>query len=160
MAVQRPDRQPRATLIELGRFDEAWAALDRAAEVAASRSVRDEVVNAFRAQILIARGRLEEADVELAVASSPDLYYELAQLRQAQGRVEEAERVWRRVLEEFAGTEALIERAEMIVGYAHFLAGQSRPVEARARLDEARALVDGTGAARVERLIRQVEALA
>ena len=48
----------------------------------------------------------------------------------------------------------------MIVGYAHFLAGQSRPVEARARLDEARALVDGTGAARVERLIRQVEALA
>ncbi len=148
------------TLIELGRFDEAWAALDRAAEVAASRSVRDEVVNAFRAQILIARGRLEEADVELAVVSSPDLYYELAQLREAQGRVEEAERVWRRVLEEFAGTEALIERAEMIVGYAHFLAGQSRPVEARARLDEARALVDGTGAARVERLIRQVEALA
>ena len=148
------------TLIELGRFDEAWAALDRAAEVAASRSVRDEIVNAFRAQILIARGRLEEADVELAVASSPDLYYELAQLREAQGRVEEAERVWRRVLEEFAGTEALIERAEMIVGYAHFLAGQSRPVEARARLDEARALVDGTGAARVERLIRQVEALA
>ena len=94
------------------------------------------------------------------MVSSPDLYYELAQRLEAQGRVEEAEQVWQRVLEEFAGTEALIQRAERVVGYARFLAGQRRPDEARALLDEARALVDVTGAALVERLIREVEALA
>lgn len=148
------------TLIELGRFDEAAAALDRASGLAASSSVRGEIVHAFRAQILIARGRLEEADAELAAVSSPDLYYELAQLREAQRRLEEAEEVWQRVLEEFAGTESRVERSEMVVGYARFLAGQRRSAEARALLDEARALVDGTGAALVERLIREVEALA
>ena len=61
---------------------------------------------------------------------------------------------------EFAATEFRVERSEMVVGYARFLAGQRRSAEARALLDEARALVDGTGAALVERLIREVEALA
>lgn len=147
------------TLIELGRLDEAWAALDRAAGIAASSSVGGELVHAFRAQILIDRGRLEEADAELAEVSAPDLFYELARLREAQGRLEEADEIWQGVLEKFAGTEARIERAEVVVGYARFLAGQRRPDEARARLDEARALVDGTGAALVERLIREVQVL-
>ena len=148
------------TLIELGRFDEAWAAVDRAAGLTISSGDRGGVVHAFRAQILVARGRLDDADAELAMVSWPDSYFELALLREAQGRVEEADKVWRRVLEEFAGTESHLDRAEMLVGYARFLAGQGRTEEARALLEEAHGLVAGTGAALVERLIREVEALA
>ena len=146
------------TLIDLGRFDEAWAALDRATGIATANA-RGDLLQAFRAQILIARGRLEEAEAELAAVSSPGLYHELARLREAQGRLEEAEQVWQAVLEEFAGTEDRVDRAEMIVGYARFLARQGRHGEARERLEEARALVEGTGAAFVERLIREAEAL-
>ncbi|HEU5213682.1 MAG TPA: AAA family ATPase [Gaiellaceae bacterium] len=146
------------TLIELGRLDEAWAALDRALDVDTSGGVRGGLVNALRAQILVARGRLDEADAALTAVPWPDAYFELALLREAQGRSAEADEVWRRVLEEFAGTETRLERAEMIVGYARFLAGQGRHDEARARLAEAYVLVDGTGAALIERLIREVEA--
>ena len=112
------------TLIELGRFDEAWAAVDRAAGLTISSGDRGGVVHAFRAQILVARGRLDDADAELAMVSWPDSYFELALLREAQGRVEEADKVWQRVLEEFAGTESRLDRAEMLVAYARFLAGQ------------------------------------
>src|SRR5262249_61484359 len=127
-------------------------------DVATSSGLRGGLVNALRAQILVARGRLDEADAELTAVSWPDAYFELALLREAQGRCAEADEVWRRVLEEFAGTETRLERAEMIVGYARFLAKQGRRDEARARLAEAHALVDGTGAALVERTIREVEA--
>src|SRR5262249_46641079 len=91
------------TLIELGPLDEAWAALDRALDVATSSGLRGGLVNALRAQILVARGRLDEADAELTAVSWPDAYFELALLREAQGRCAEADEVWRRVLEEFAG---------------------------------------------------------
>jgi tetratricopeptide (TPR) repeat protein len=146
------------TLIDLGRLDEAWDALDRAQDIATSSGVRGGLVSALRAQILVAQGRLDEADTALAAVPGPDSYFELARLREAQGRFAEADEVWRRVLDEFAGTEARLERAEMIVGYARFLAGQRRPGEARARLAEAHALVDGTGAALIERQIAAVGA--
>ena len=145
-------------LVDLGRLDDAWTAIDRALKVSGASSVPDDLAHAMRAEILVRRGRLDEADAEAALTGWPDSYEELAELRAAQGRIGEAEEIWQRVLAEYAGGEARLERAEAVVAYARFLAAQGQRDGATARLSEARALVAGAGAKLVERLIREAEA--
>jgi class 3 adenylate cyclase/tetratricopeptide (TPR) repeat protein len=148
-------------LIDLGRLEEAWECLDRALEISRERGETFEsYARAQRVAILLARSRLDEAAEEAELLDSVgEPYPELAELRAAQGRDDEADEIWQRLLDEFAASEDRLDRAETVVGYARFLAGRSRNDEARARLGEARDLVDGTGANFHERLIREAEAL-
>jgi tetratricopeptide (TPR) repeat protein len=148
-------------LIDLGRLEEAWECLDRALEISRERDQTFErYARAQRVAILLARGRLDEAAKESELLdSAAEPHAELAELRAAQGRDDEAEEIWQRLLDEFAASEDRLGRAEMVVGYARFLAGRSRDDEARARLGEARDLVEGTGAKFHDRLIREAEAL-
>jgi tetratricopeptide (TPR) repeat protein len=148
-------------LIDLGRLDEAWECLDRALEISPETGgAFDSPARAQRVAILLARGRLDQAAEEAELLDSiGESYSEVADLRAAQGRNEEADEIWHSLLETFAGGENRLDHAETVVGYARFLAGRGRSEEARAKLTEARDLVDGTGATFHERLIREAEAL-
>ncbi len=148
-------------LIELGRLSEAWHCLERALDVAAE--VGDAFESKARAQrvaILLAWGRTDEAAAE-AELLDPSQYPhpEVAELRASQGRVAQADEIWRRAVEAYAGSDDRLDRAETIVGYARFLAAQGRAKESEESLAEARQLVAGTNAKLHERLIREVEAL-
>ncbi|HZQ64886.1 MAG TPA: BTAD domain-containing putative transcriptional regulator [Gaiellaceae bacterium] len=149
-------------LIYLGRREEAWACLERASAVSDEMggSAFDASVHGLRVGILLAWGRLDEAAAEASLidpVASPST--QVAELRAALGRHDEAEDIWRRSLDRFLGSENRLERAETMVGYARFLADRRRTDEARATLDEARGLVAGTGAAFHERLLREAQAL-
>jgi tetratricopeptide (TPR) repeat protein len=148
-------------LIELGRLHEAWDCTDRALEI--SREAGGDFESPARAQrvaILLERGRLDEAAEEAELLDSvAEPYAELAELRAAQGRDYEAEEMWHRLLAEVGATEDRLDRVEVLVGYARFLAACGRSEEASAGLAQAHELVDGTGAKFHERLIREAEAL-
>jgi class 3 adenylate cyclase/tetratricopeptide (TPR) repeat protein len=148
-------------LIDLGRLEKAWECLDRALEI--SRETGGAFESAARAQrvaILLVRGRLDEAAEEAELLDSiGEPYPEVADLRAAQRRDEEADEIWRRVLETFAASENRLDHAETVVRYARFLAARGRSDEARDRLAEARDLVEGAGAKFHKRLIREAEAL-
>jgi class 3 adenylate cyclase/tetratricopeptide (TPR) repeat protein len=148
-------------LIDLGRLEEAWECLDRALEISRERGgAFESAARAQRVAILLARGQLDEAAEEAELLDSiGEPYPEVADLRAAQGRNEEADEIWRCVLETFAASEDRLDHAETVVRYARFLAGRGRSDEARARLAEARDLVEGAGAKFHERLIREAEAL-
>lgn len=148
-------------MIELGRLHEAWDCTDRALEI--SREAGGDFESPARAQrvaILLERGRLDEAAEEAELLDSvAEPYAELAELRAAQGRDYEAEEMWHRLLAEVGATEDRLDRVEVLVGYARFLAACGRSEEASAGLAQAHELVDGTGAKFHERLIREAEAL-
>jgi tetratricopeptide (TPR) repeat protein len=148
-------------LIELGRLEEAWQCLEQALEISRGRDRAFEgPARAQRVAILLAWGRLDEAAKEAEhVDWVSEPYPEIAELRAAQERDDEADEIWRHALKTFAATEDRLDRAEIVVGYARFVAGHGRSDEARARLAEARALVEGTGATFHERVIREAEAL-
>jgi tetratricopeptide (TPR) repeat protein len=148
-------------LIDLGRLEEAWQCLERA--LGTSRDGDGAFQSSARAQrvgILLAWGRLDEAaDEAELVRPVSEPYPEVAELRAAQGRDEEAEEIWHRVLDTFAASEDRLDLAEAFVGYARFLAGCGRSAEARTQLEEAGILVEAIGAKFHERLIREAEAL-
>jgi tetratricopeptide (TPR) repeat protein len=148
-------------LIELGRLDEAWGCLDNALLIAREAGEGfQSPARAMRVTILLARGRLDEAEAETeAFDAVAEPYPEIAELRAAQGRDDEAEEIWQRLLAEFAAGEDRLERAEMVVGYARFLASRGHASEAKAKLTEAHGLVEGAEAKFYERLIREAKAL-
>jgi class 3 adenylate cyclase/tetratricopeptide (TPR) repeat protein len=146
-------------LIDAGRLEEAWQCLEQALDVAQRGSVPADPARALRIQILLRWGRLDEAEAEAGALAAPELYREVAALRAARGRPDEAEDIWRRALDAYAESEDRLDRAETTIGYARFLAGSRRRDEAVATLDAARVLVAGTGAHLHERLIREAEAL-
>jgi class 3 adenylate cyclase/tetratricopeptide (TPR) repeat protein len=148
-------------LIDLGRLEEAWQCLDRALEISGEAGgAFESLARAQRVAILLARGQLDEATEEAElIDSSSEAYPEVADLRSAEGRIHEAEEIWRRLLDECAVSDDRLDHAETLVGYSRFLAGRGRSDEARARLVEARDLVEGAGARLHERLIRETEPL-
>jgi class 3 adenylate cyclase/tetratricopeptide (TPR) repeat protein len=149
-------------LVELGRLEEAWESLERALEI--SGEVDDasfeSPARALRLAILLARGRQDEAAKEAEhIDLAADPHPEIAELRAAQGLEAEAERIWQRLLDLVATSEDRLDHAELLVGYARFLAGCGRNEEARTMLTGAGALTHGTGARFYERRIREAEAL-
>jgi len=148
-------------LIELGRIDEAWRCLDRALEISREAGgAFESPARAHRVAVLLARGRLNEAAAEAELLDSlSEPFAEVAELRTAEGRVDEAEAIWQRLLGAFELSEDRLGRVEILVGYARFLARCGRSEGATSRLSEAHALVQGTGAKLHERLIREAEAL-
>jgi tetratricopeptide (TPR) repeat protein len=120
----------------------------------------DSPARAQRLAILLAWSRLEEAAAEAdLIDSGSEPYLEVADLRAAQGRYDEAEEIWHRALDTLTASEDRLDRAEAVVGYARFLACRGRSDEATGRLAQARDLVQDTGAKFHERLIREAEAL-
>jgi tetratricopeptide (TPR) repeat protein len=148
-------------LIELGRLAEAWEYLERAFEISRQAGIPVQAhARAERVAILAARGRLDEAAQEADLVDVfADPYPEIADLRAAQGRDAEADEIWRRLLDLVATFEDRLDRTELMLGYARFLARRGQRVEARVMVAEARNLVDGTGAKFHERLINEAEAL-
>jgi class 3 adenylate cyclase/tetratricopeptide (TPR) repeat protein len=148
-------------LIELSHFDEARTCLDRA--LAISRELNSPLESLARAQrvtLLLAEGRLDDAKIEADHIDTPsEALFALAELRGAERRVDEADAIWRRLLDELAAGEDKLDIAEVRVGYARLLAVGGRVEEATAQLTDARALIQGTGAKLHERLIREAEAL-
>jgi tetratricopeptide (TPR) repeat protein len=152
-------------LAHLGRRDEAWEALEQALALSTGMggSHFDGNVLALRAELLLADGKVDEAERELRGVAElpedrqPDAAGARAELAAARGRDEEADRLWNEVLWEFG--EDRLHRAEAMARYARFLVSRGRTNDAREVLRQARALVDGTGAALYERLVREAEAL-
>jgi predicted ATPase len=143
----------------LGKREDEWAMLEKAFAVSheLGGSFLDNDIHAARVGILIAWRRLEEAAEEAQLI--PPAYPQVAELRAAQGRDDEAERIWRHVLEGYAGRDDRLNPAEAMAGYARFLATRGRTEEARAILANARPLVEGTGAKMCERLIQEADML-
>jgi tetratricopeptide (TPR) repeat protein len=148
-------------LIELGQLEEAWECLDRALEISREAGgALEGPARAGRIAILLARGRLDEAAEEAErIDVLEDPYPEIAELRAAQGLTAEADEIWQHLLDQYANGESRLDRTEVMVGYARFLAGCERTEEARTWLAEADGLVRGTNARFHERLIREAAAL-
>jgi hypothetical protein len=125
----------------------------------------DDAIHAQRAQILRLKGDLAAADAVLrAMASGESLLFErsasaeLAQLRAAQGRDEEAEAVWHELLHRPAGENVLLP-ARFKIQLAGFLTEHGRANEAAALIAEVRAAIAGTGAGLLESQLDAVEAV-
>ena len=144
-------------LILLGRYDAAWEALAEAREMSERAAVTwfDDDIPELRAGILRVRGRLEEADDELAGLEPSQ---ELARLRAAQGRQPEAEAIWRSLIERET-SDNLLEAASLKVGLAGLLVERGREEEASELAAEVRAAIAGKDLGRLERELAKVEAL-
>jgi tetratricopeptide (TPR) repeat protein len=146
----------------LGRHEESLEILERG--LALSREVGEAQyepnVRMERALTMLELRRIEDAEQELAGVRLDDhsdwmiWTSALADVRAAQGRDEEAERLWREVLERPWGA-LKNDAVEAAVGLARFLAGRGRGSEARTLLDQARSWLEGTPAPLLERQIRE-----
>jgi tetratricopeptide (TPR) repeat protein len=155
-------------LIGLGRLDEAWDVVEQGSELAAEISATwfDDSIRAQRAEILRLKGDLAAADAVLGpIASRESLLFEqsasaaeLARLRAAQGRDEEAEAVWRELLKRPAG-ENVLQPARFKIRLAGFLTERGRPSEAAELIAEVRAAIGGKGAGLLESQLEALEAV-
>jgi class 3 adenylate cyclase/tetratricopeptide (TPR) repeat protein len=155
-------------LILLGRLDEAWQVLEQGAELAARIGATwfDDAIRAQRAEILRLRGRIAEAEAELGATSTigAPLFEqsasaaELARLHALHGRDQEAEAIWRALLEQPFG-ENVLEAARARIHLAGFLTERGRAGEAAELLAEARTAIEGSHAGLVESQLDAVETL-
>jgi hypothetical protein len=151
-------------LIDADEPDEAWEVLERGLAAGAAGTAAEGPIRIRRARVLLMRGTPDEAEAELDRVQPAKGFGEddavalRAEVRAAQGRTDEAERLWHEVL---AGlpSEQRLDRAELGLPFAAFLSARGRHEEAEAALEEIRSLVAGSGAALVERRVREVEAL-
>jgi tetratricopeptide (TPR) repeat protein len=153
-------------LFDLGLLDEAWASLEQGLEIA--RPLRSAAVEGpiriRRAKVLLAWGRPDEAEAELKAVTpergfgQDDAQAVLAEIRAAQGHDAEAERLWRELFARLP-EEQRLDRAELQLPFATFLATRRRDEEARVALANVRSVIADTGAALFERQAAEVEAL-
>jgi class 3 adenylate cyclase/tetratricopeptide (TPR) repeat protein len=137
-------------LLELGRYEEALASIAEALERQVARGVSSAFLGESRQ--MLARAQLQAGRVADGVASAEQAYEEiddddplsrsttavaLAMVRDAQGKIVEADGLFRRAIDAARGytDHATIARVE----YARFLLGQRRAAEAGAQLEIARA---------------------
>lgn len=145
-------------LIDLGRLDEAWEALEEALALALElgSSSLEGPARVRRARLLTIWGRFEEAEAELEAmqpgkgTGADDHAAARAELLAARGLDVEAEKLWREVLARLPALQTL-DRAELALPFAAFLVRRDRLADARRMLDELHELVDGTGAALLQR---------
>lgn len=152
-------------LIDAGRLDEAWETLDDALSMLEpGTSAAEGLLRVRRARVLLIRGRLEEAEAELDAFAPTKGYGQddaaalRAEIRAAQGRDADAERLWRDALAQVPD-EHRLDRAELQLPYATYLARRGRRREAEQLLRSVHALVDGSGWSLLERELRSVESL-
>jgi class 3 adenylate cyclase/tetratricopeptide (TPR) repeat protein len=157
-------------LLLLGRLDEAWQVLEKGAQLAARIDATwfDDDIRAGRAQILRLQGRLAEAEAEAelgatatsgaALLEQPASANELAKIHALQGRDDEAEGIWRALLERPTG-ENVLQMARRRIHLASFLTERGRTGEAAELVAEARAAIEGSHAGLVESQLDAVESL-
>jgi class 3 adenylate cyclase/predicted ATPase len=154
-------------LILLGQLDEAWEVLEHGAELAARIGATwfDDEIRAQRAEILRLQGRLAEAETELgatpmsgaALLAQPASAAELAKLHSLQGRDQEAESIWRALLERPSG-ENVFQASRTRIHLASFLTEHGRAGEAAELVAQARAAIEGSHAGLIESQLDAVEA--
>jgi tetratricopeptide (TPR) repeat protein len=153
------------TLRFLGRLEESWDVLELGLHLSEEMGgvAWEPNLHIERGLTQLALGRLDAADEELAQVRPADHSdwmdhtSALAELRAAQGRDQDAERLWRDVLGRPWGI-LKYDAVEAALGLATFLVGHGRHEEARTLLDQARSWLEETPAPFLERRIREVEA--
>ena len=118
----------------------------------AARGERPPFLEAFLARAICGQGRWDDAEphAEFAAASGTRLAVpvgkgSLARVRAHQGRVDEGEALAREAVALLAGTDFLIDRADVFTDLADVLLVAGRPAEAADALEQAIALYDQKG---------------
>ena len=149
----------------LGRLDEAWDATEQGLRISEeiTDSAYESSVRWERIRLLLFWGRIDQANGELdRIEEITDLSDEedyrlwgsvAALVRAAQGRDQDAQRVWVRVI---GRGEPDWFVSESMIDFARFLLDRGRIDEARSMVTQAAEIVDGTGATLLERQVEEL----